>query len=197
MTKSFEELLQAKISRRSFLVGSTALMASTLLPNSSKAFQFRKKSERLQLNKLDFPYKYDLLIKWGDLLYQDQYRNHSFGYNNDYIAYMPINGSPEHGLLCVNHETTNWRLMPPLQAPLYRDEMINHGHSTIEIKKENGKWAYIENSKYNRRFDALETEFKISGPATATIGDSVIGTVNNCAWRKNPMGNSTCMRRKL
>ena len=30
-----------------------------------------------------------------------------FGYNNDYVGYIPIDGSAEHGLLVVNHEYTN------------------------------------------------------------------------------------------
>ena len=36
-----------------------------------------------------------------------------FGYNNDYVGYIPIDGSAEHGLLVVNHEYTNPHLMFP------------------------------------------------------------------------------------
>jgi secreted PhoX family phosphatase len=36
-----------------------------------------------------------------------------FGYNNDYLGYFPIDGSSEHGLLCVNHEYTNEEVMFP------------------------------------------------------------------------------------
>ena len=36
-----------------------------------------------------------------------------FGYNNDYIGYIPLDGSSDHGLLVVNHEYTNEELMFP------------------------------------------------------------------------------------
>lgn len=40
-------------------------------------------------------------------------RRAQFGYNNDYVGYIAIEGSPEHGFLVVNHEYTNPHLMFP------------------------------------------------------------------------------------
>lgn len=51
-----------------------------------------------------------------DLTAEEQKKR--FGYNNDYIAYFPINGSSEHGLLCINHEFANEELMFPDGTPV-------------------------------------------------------------------------------
>ena len=42
-----------------------------------------------------------------------------FGYNNDYVAFFPLDDAGERGLLCVNHEYTNEEVMFPgiVQAP--------------------------------------------------------------------------------
>ena len=73
-----------------------------------------------------------------------------FGYNNDFLGYLPIDGRADHGLLVVNHEYTNEELMFPGQRLfgwariLYQDidskdlvgvEMMAHGGSVIEVKK--------------------------------------------------------------
>jgi uncharacterized protein len=36
-----------------------------------------------------------------------------FGYNNDYVAFFPLDDSGKRGLLCVNHEYTNEEVMFP------------------------------------------------------------------------------------
>jgi secreted PhoX family phosphatase len=36
-----------------------------------------------------------------------------FGYNNDYVGFMPLDDADDHGLLVVNHEYTNAELMFP------------------------------------------------------------------------------------
>ena len=36
-----------------------------------------------------------------------------FGYNNDYIAFFPLDGERQRGLLCINHEYTNEEVMFP------------------------------------------------------------------------------------
>ena len=61
-----------------------------------------------------------MLLKWGDPLFADlpafdhadptaEQQLKAFGYNCDFIGYVRLpegSGSTEHGLLCVNHDTS-------------------------------------------------------------------------------------------
>ncbi|WP_168012396.1 PhoX family protein [Halomonas salinarum] len=166
-------------------------------------------------------YDADVLIRWGDPLFTDapafdpqrqsaDAQERQFGYNNDYIGFVPLNGNPDHGLLVVNHEYTNEELMfPGLPGPLDEHdftgltrelaeiEQAAHGLSVVEIKRQNGKWQYLTDSQYNRRLTPRSTEMAISGPAAGDAlmqtnadpsGRSVIGTLNNCAGGNTPWG---------
>ncbi len=137
-----------------------------------------------------------------------------FGYNNDYVGYIPIDGSAEHGLLVVNHEYTNPHLMFPgivkivekdgkksaEVAPLSKEqvdvEMAAHGGTIVEIRKDGGKWQVVRDGKLNRRITS-NTEMALSGPVAGhdrvktnadPSGTKVFGTVNNCAGGVTPWG---------
>ena len=117
-----------------------------------------------------------------------------FGYNNDFIGFLPIDGRSDHGLLVVNHEYTNETLIFPgrdhidqdprfagvsarqarranhkarlasISEELVRIEMMAHGGSVLEVKRTGGKWSVVPNSQYARRITA-ESEITLSGPA--------------------------------
>jgi len=166
-------------------------------------------------------YDADVLIRWGDAvlsgaapfdpknLSADTQRS-QFGYNNDFVAFFPLEGRSDHGLLVVNHEYTNGELMFPGLAPrsdkdndfsavtqaIVDTEMMAHGGSVIEIRREGGKWKLVPNSKYARRITA-ETEIAFSGPAAGhdlmktsadPTGTRVKGMLNNCAGGVTPWG---------
>jgi len=165
-----------------------------------------------------------VLVRWGDPIVKDepafdvasltpQSQERRFGYNNDFIAFLPLPlGSKvsDRGLLCVNHEYTLAPLMfQPLPLLLtaeqkkveierrIRIEMAAHGHSVVEVRREkNGRWALVQDSAFNRRITAL-TEIEISGPAAGherlrtradKSGRKVLGTLNNCAGGVTPWG---------
>ncbi|HEX2841944.1 PhoX family phosphatase [Hyphomicrobium sp.] len=166
-------------------------------------------------------YDADILIRWGDAVLADAppfapgkpdaaAQMKQFGYNNDFIGYIPLEGRSDHGLLVVNHEYTNGELMLPGLAPrsdkdntfagitreIVDAEMMAHGGSVIEIKRENGKWSAVPNSKFARRITA-DTEIRISGPAAGHVrmktsadptGTRVRGMINNCAGGITPWG---------
>ncbi|GEO80917.1 PhoX family protein [Pararhodospirillum oryzae] len=165
-------------------------------------------------------YNAQVLIRWGDpvlpgapafdpnaLKAADQLKQ--FGYNNDFLGYFPLergSNTSTHGLLTINHEYVDRKLMWSGQDPDAIDtqtkeqidyEMAAHGHSVIEVKKDGDTWSVVPDSRYARRFSALETEFTLSGPAAGhkrlrtsadPTGTKVIGTVNNCAGGVTPWG---------
>jgi uncharacterized protein len=105
-------------------------------------------------------YDADILLRWGDPIFADspefdpanqtpEAQARQFGYNNDYVGFIPLDGSSEHGLLVVNHEYTNPHLMFPgivtvsggkiSQKPLTKErvdiEMAAHGGTIVEIEQ--------------------------------------------------------------
>jgi secreted PhoX family phosphatase len=164
-------------------------------------------------------YRTEILARWGDGVTPgapdfDPYRQSAkaqlkqFGYNNDFVGYIPLpygSDNPAHGLLCVNHEYTDAEMMFPEPGRAGRPnpraivdiEMACNGGSIMEIRKTAGRWHQVENSRYGRRINALDTEMRISGPAAGSKrmktsadpeGRRVIGTLNNCAGGITPWG---------
>lgn len=163
-------------------------------------------------------YDANILIRWGDPITRNApafnpgaltaaAQDGQFGYNNDFLAYMPLpkgSKNSDHGLLCVNHEYANEELMftgVNKDTVFTKDQtdviMAAHGLSVVEIKKENGRWRYVQGSRYNRRMTAANTAFRISGPAAGharmrtkadAAGMTVYGTLNNCSGGVTPWG---------
>ncbi len=169
-------------------------------------------------------YDADVLIRWGDPVVAGApafdpakqtaaAQRGQFGYNCDFIGYFPMPGAAnpsQHGLLTVNLEYTTEELMFPglkrqdVKGVMFADmtpelvdiEMAAHGGAVIEIRRENGKWQVVRDSKYARRIDA-STPMEISGPAagharmqtsTDASGRRVNGMMNNCAGGVTPWG---------
>jgi uncharacterized protein len=164
-------------------------------------------------------YDAQVLLRWGDPLFPDslefnpfaqtpEKQSRQFGYNSDYVGFIPIEGSSEHGLLVVNHEYTNEELMFPgagvqdardvdfakMNKSLVDIEMAAHGGAVVEILRRNGKWEIVRNSRYTRRITA-ETPIDISGPAAGharmkttvdPTGRRALGTINNCGGGVTP-----------
>lgn len=229
------EIIGRRFSRRGFLQGSLAVsaIAATVSPiallsaenaraASGSAFSFTEVEAGVDANHhVAEGYDADILLRWGDALFADspvfdpkqqsaEAQRRQFGYNNDYVGYIPIDGSSEHGLLVVNHEYTNPHLMFPglvtiaegkiKQAPLSKEqvdiEMAAHGGTIVEIRKVDGKWQVVPDGKYNRRVTST-TEMELTGPVAGNervktsadaTGTKVIGTFNNCAGGVTPWG---------
>ncbi|TPI34713.1 PhoX family phosphatase [Mesorhizobium sp. B3-1-6] len=237
--RTMGEIIAARFSRRGFLMGSLAVsaIAATVSPLAliaadearaaeASAFKFDELEAGIDDKHHVAPgYDADVLLRWGDPLFADspafdpakqsaEAQARQFGYNNDYVGYIPIDGSAEHGLLVVNHEYTNPHLMFPgivsivekdgkkvaEVAPLSKEqvdvEMAAHGGTIVEIRKQGGKWQVVRDGKLNRRIMS-NTEMALSGPVAGhdrvktnadPSGAKVIGTVNNCAGGVTPWG---------
>ena len=164
-------------------------------------------------------YEQHLVIQWGDPVLPgapefDVYRQSAaaqamqFGYNNDFVAVLPLNRGFTRALLVCNHEYTNEELMFPGYTGHYnatveqiRIAMAAHGMSVVEIERvgRTGKWRPVRHGprRYNRRITTSGTKFLLTGPAAGhdlmktsadPTGRWVIGTMNNCAGGVTPWG---------
>ena len=233
--RTMGEIIAARFSRRGFLKGSLAVsaIAATVSPIAlitadnaraagGSAFSFDEVEAGIDENHhVAAGYDADILLRWGDPIFADapefdpanqtpEAQAKQFGYNNDYVGYIPLDGSSEHGLLVVNHEYTNEHLMFPGIVTIAEGEikvadadkkrvdieMAAHGGSIVEIRKDDGKWQVVKDGKLNRRITAT-TEMQLTGPAAGhdrlktnadAAGTKVFGTINNCAGGVTPWG---------
>jgi len=134
-------------------------------------------------------YRYDVVAVYGDKINS---AGDTFGFNADFNCFLPIDGNPDHGLLWTNHEylgeleyyVTGYDVLNAGDDNKRTPEQIEKylyalGGSVIEIKKENGKWKLVSDSKYGRRVSGL-TKHELTGPAKS-IAKEVIGTFANCS----------------
>jgi uncharacterized protein len=227
------EVIVRRYSRRDVMRGTLGVTAAAALFGPA-AFRASTAAAATTADRFDFDgvepgidtthhvaagYQAKPLLRWGDPLAPglppfnpnnqsaaDQFKR--FGYNNDYIAYFPIDGSSTHGLLCINHEYTNEELMFPgikkrqdtsgfgdMTAEIVDVEMAAHGVTVVEIVRKGADWEAVLDSPYNRRISPASTVMSVDGPAVGnkrlqTSGDpsgkTIQGTLNNCAGGKTP-----------
>ena len=165
-------------------------------------------------------YRWDLLLRWGDPIlpggpawsYDSQTpaaQAQQFGYNCDFIAFLPLGpgttvDQSSRGLLTVNHEYTEPDRMFPgyvFGAPTQEQvdiELAAHGLSIVEIRRSatGTRYEIVAESARNRRITAT-TPMRLSGPAAChellktssdPTGTQVLGTLNNCAGGTTPWG---------
>ncbi len=115
----------------------------------------------------------------------------------------PDANSSSRALLGMNHEYVNQTFLHangpsarPRPASETDKEVDCHGVAIVEIAKTAGKFAYVQNSTFNRRITGL-TEIELSGPVRghalaitkfSTTGTKTRGTINNCGTGKTPWG---------
>ena len=226
--------LAALWSRRNFMkaggtlalaaTASTSLLALGACDSKTEAkvpgFNFKEVTRSVDENHhVAEGYDADILIRWGDPILKDapafdplnqsaQSQSQQFGYNNDYVGFVPLpygSNAADRGVLCVNHEYTNYDIMFPdftgvasMTQEQVDTAMAAHGGSIVEVTRgADGKWQLVSDSAYNRRVTTLETAIIMSGPASGhtrlqtdadPTGTNVIGTVNNCAGGITPWG---------
>ncbi len=122
------------------------------------------------------------------------------GMHHDGLHFYSLEGS-KRGLLAMNHEYVDDGLlhvggMKDWSAEKVRKSQAAHGISVIEVQDTGRDWQMIRPSIYARRITA-NTPFAIQGPcrghalmrtAADPRGETIAGTLNNCASGKTPWG---------
>lgn len=232
---SRRKLLEAGVAVAPLALTVPALLSQPAFANKPAPLRF-KPIQGSEADAVILPpgYRHDVLIRWGQSLSPSvpdldatklnsglllepnaaERQRQQFGQNCDAIHFFPIAGRADHGVLCVNNEYTDDRVMFPghpglrgLSSGATRAYMKEHpqvasvskaaqGVSIVEVRRERGRWKFIKDSRYNRRITA-DTPIDLGGPARASsllrtkddpAGVRALGTMSNCAGGETPWG---------
>ncbi|MGW3866022.1 PhoX family protein, partial [Streptomyces sp. NPDC005047] len=162
-------------------------------------------------------YRQDVVIRWGEPILRGapafdpekqtaKAQAGQFGYNNDFLALLPLHGERDRQVLVANHEYTDEILMFRGYDPENptRDQVeiawAAHGLSVVAVEEErrSGRLTPVSRHRLNRRVTAT-TEFRLTGPAAGSdlvktsvdrSGRKVLGTLNNCSGGTTPWGTT-------
>ena len=205
------DILERRLSRRGFLGGLTAVSGLALaacagrrddaaaasattqeMARPAPAFSFPEIKRGMdQTHHVAEGYRADLLLRWGDPLFEDspafnplnqsaEAQRRQFGYNCDYVGFVPLDpqvDGAQRGLLCVNHEYTSTHLMFPgireddpsgITREITLTEVAAHGGSVVEIVRGPVGWKPVIGSPFNRRIMA-DTPMQLTGPAAGHV----------------------------
>ena len=137
-------------------------------------------------------FKSDILIRWGDPLNSRE----NFGFNNDYLACLPLGASKKEALLWANHESVDPFWVSGFsgdEEDKKKSQVIKEqlavGGSIVHIKKSGNspekKWEYTRKHPLNRRLSG-KTKIPFAGPVTIEGSHFAIGTLANCAGGLTP-----------
>lgn len=162
-------------------------------------------------------YAQNVVVRWGEPILRGApafdpekqtaaAQAYQFGYNNDFLALLPLPGERGRQVLVANHEYTDEVLMfrgYDAAAPTREQVEIAwaaHGLSAVVVEenKKNGALTVVPRHHLNRRVTAT-TEFRLTGPAAGSdllktsadpTGRTVLGTLNNCSGGTTPWGTT-------
>lgn len=187
----FSKMVNARLSRRGFLLGSAAIGAGTFLAINPIAKAVAASMDSSLLNFTAIPtstsdsievpkgYSTSNLMSWGDPILpnapafnangmQDSNTQAmQFGDNTDGMSIFSI--SQDRAILAVNNEYTNYQFLFPHQGEAMTADDVKKaqaalGVTIVEIVRKNGQWIIDKNGKANRRITS-NTEMLITGPA--------------------------------
>jgi len=237
---TFYEVMDAHVRRRGFLMGGMATIAAGLfgagLSGRAALAQTTAPSGLLGFtpvpvsveDKVVVPagYKVQVLAAWGTPIMADApdyapgavtgaAQAGQVGSHHDGMHFFPIDGSSTDGLLVMNHEYIEPRLIHAekwkgqaidgdtvvFDAEGKRDddevlaELNAHGCTVVRIQRgADGQWSVVKGDPLNRRVTGL-TEMELAGPVRGSAhvvtkfspdGTKTRGTLNNCAHGVTP-----------
>lgn len=187
----FSNMVNARLSRRGFLMGTAAAGAGAFLALNPVAKAIAGSMDSSLLNfeaiatstsdSIILPkgYSSSTLMSWGDPIFANapQFNPNGkqdskaqalqFGDNTDGMSVFPL--SNDRAILAVNNEYTNYEYLfahegNTMTADDVKKAQAAVGVTVVEIVKKNGQWAMDINGRANRRITA-NTEMLVTGPA--------------------------------
>jgi hypothetical protein len=215
--RPFQEILDARLSRRTLMVGSLAgaAVAFVGMPTIAEAGTVTHRRRELTsftsipLQSGPTPtiapeYRFAPLIPWREKLdgsghsyaletLTSAQQERSIGIGHDGMWYS---GDNRRGLLCVNHEFGDNSHVLGVDAPTSLEQVrisqAAHGVSVVKVERRSSGWK-MRTSSLNRRIHG-NTPVAFSGPAAKSgllatpAGNRPAGTLNNCANGHTPWG---------
>lgn len=187
----FHKMIEAALSRRSFITGSAGVSAGAFLALNPISSALAKEQSSNLLNFDAVPassedtivvpkgYKAEPLLAWGDPIFGDapQFdqsgmqpsaaQMRQFGDNTDGMSLFPI--SDDRAVLAINNEYTNYEYLfahqgKEMTADDVKKAQAAHGVTVVEIVKQGNQWTIDPHGRRNRRITAT-TEMMLTGPA--------------------------------
>ncbi len=187
----FSNMVNARLSRRGFLMGTAAAGAGAFLALNPVAKAIAGNMNNALLNFEAIPtstsdsivlpkgYSWNTLMSWGDPIFANAPKFNpngkqdskaqalQFGDNTDGMSVFSL--SNDRAILAVNNEYTNYEFLFDHQGKeMTADDVAKAqaavGITIVEIVKKNGQWMMDSAGKANRRITA-NTEMEVTGPA--------------------------------
>jgi len=179
------------------LVGDSAVAAGAPTPFSEFTAIAPSSADRFEV---PVGFRADVLISWGDEFVDGEGATLRYGFNNDFLAFLRLDGKPDEGLLFVNHE---------YPAPFFQHghvdaatktsaqiaiEQESVGNSVLHVRRVDGLWEVVSPSPYNRRITGTTPACEVTGPlrgaAEAELADGTKVRVGQSAARPNEIDGS-------
>lgn len=178
-----------------FMGGALAVSQTSLLTSCATGTQYKvKKTVMPNMTdevELSYGLTYDVVVRWGDKINK---KGDTFGFNNDYLAFTPIDGNENEAILWANHEYTSPMFVNGYMSGGKRtkaqidSERYSVGGSLVKIQKDCcGKWVIDSESENGRRITG-ETPIPFSNGEKIKGKKEAIGMVANCAGGVTPWG---------
>ncbi|GLS91114.1 phosphatase [Psychromonas marina] len=203
----FSKMVNARLSRRGFLLGSVVASAGAFLALNPVVKAIANSMDSNLLNftsittstsdRITLPqgYSSSTLMSWGDPIFANAPEFNAngkqdstaqalqFGDNTDGMGIFPL--SNDRAILAINNEYTNYKYLfdhqgKSMTADDVKKSQAAVGITIVEIIKNNGQWVMDKTGRANRRITA-NTEMLLTGPAA---GDALLKTAADPTGKK-------------
>jgi uncharacterized protein len=132
-----------------------------------------------------------IIAAWGDELGPGL----RFGFNNDFLAFFPLDEQKNEGLLCVNFEYPHSLFVAGFDGTGEKTraqtekEMDCTGMGVVHIREgKRGHWTVVKGSSHNRLVTG-RTRIPLASARPIEGSRVALGTLGNCAGGVTPWGN--------